>query len=139
MEVFALGGRSWEDDAADTGYYGLRITLGFHFTRVANFTNNGVGTNIPAVINLVRAIAARFQIVVSDKVALEMIPIVGALSGALLNLIFMQHFQDMARGHFIIRRLERKYDSDAIRIEYKRLTKKEAKAKKKGYSDLEGW
>jgi len=138
MEVFALGGRSMEDDAADTGYYGLRITLGFHFTRVAGFTSNGAGTNVPAVIDLVRAIATRFGIVVSDKAALKMIPVTGALSGALINLIFVQHFQDMARGHFIVRRLERKYGSDVIKIEYERLTREEAEAKR-GYGNLEGW
>jgi hypothetical protein len=30
----------------------------------------------------------------------------------------MDHFQDMARGHFIIRRLERAYDPDLIRSTY---------------------
>ena len=138
MQVFALGGRSLEDDAADTGYYGLRITLGFHFSRVASFASGGGSTNIPAVIDLVRAIATRFGIAVSDKAAVQMIPVAGALSGGALNLIFMQHFQDMALGHFTVRRLERKYGAEAIKIEYERLTHEDAKTRK-AFSDIEGW
>ncbi|ADE14640.1 conserved hypothetical protein [Nitrosococcus halophilus Nc 4] len=136
MEVFALGGRTKEDDAADTGYYGIRATLAFHFSDFLDYT--GAGANIPAAINLIRATTARFGVVISDKAAAQMIPVAGAVSGALLNLIFMQHFQDMARGHFIVRRLERKYDPETVRAAYQQLTQEEAEAEKE-YSPLEGW
>jgi hypothetical protein len=33
-------------------------------------------------------------------------------------LVFINHFQDMARGHFAIRRLERKYGAEVIEREY---------------------
>lgn len=42
----------------------------------------------------------------------------GALGGALINTVFIDHFQSMARGHFIIRRLESKYDPDLVRQQY---------------------
>jgi len=51
---------------------------------------------------------------VSEKVAAQAIPLIGAAGGALINTIFIDHFQNMARGHFIIRRLERRYDKDLI-------------------------
>jgi hypothetical protein len=35
------------------------------------------------------------------------VPVVGAIGGAIINTLFIDHFQDMARGHFIVRRLER--------------------------------
>ncbi|MDH3252238.1 MAG: EcsC family protein, partial [Ignavibacteria bacterium] len=38
-----------------------------------------------------------------------------------INLVFMSHFQDMARGHFTIRRLERSYGENLVRQEYERL------------------
>lgn len=136
MQVFALGGRTHEDEAADTGYYGLRIMLGLHFEPITEYA--GSRAEIPAVVDLIRSIAARFGVVVSDKAAAEMIPIIGAASGALLNLAFMQHFQDVARGHFIVRRLERKYGSNTIRVEFERLTQQEVQAKKE-FSPLEGW
>ena len=35
LEVFALGGRAQSDDAAETGYYGLRVALAVQFSDVA--------------------------------------------------------------------------------------------------------
>jgi hypothetical protein len=58
---------------------------------------------------------------VSEKVAAQAIPLIGAAGGALINTIFIDHFQNMARGHFIIRRLERRYNKDLIRQGYDKL------------------
>jgi hypothetical protein len=58
---------------------------------------------------------------VSEKVAAHAIPLIGAAGEALINTIFIDHFQNMARGHFIIPRLERLYDKDLIRQEYDNL------------------
>ena len=44
-----------------------------------------------------------------------------AAGGALINAIFVQHFQDMARGHFTVRRLERIYGTEAVRRAYERI------------------
>jgi hypothetical protein len=38
-----------------------------------------------------------------------------------VNYAFMEHFQEMARGHFIVRRLERVYGKNVVRTEYERL------------------
>jgi len=139
MQVFALGGRTKEDEGADTGYYGLRITLSLHFTNTLLYTGKPIANaQIPVGVNLIRGIASRFGIVISDKAAAQMVPVVGALSGALLNLVFMQHFQDTARGHFIVRRLERSHGLDIIKVEYERISLLEAQAGK-SYSPLEGW
>lgn len=43
---------------------------------------------------------------------------IGAASGALVNTIFINHFQDMARGHFVVRRLERRYGPELVRKTY---------------------
>lgn len=137
LEVFALGGRSQQDNAAETGYYGLRTTLALHFAEFLDYST-GKGVALPAGIELIQAIAARFGVVISDKVAAQLVPLVSAVSGSVLNLIFMQHFQDVARGHFIVRRLERHYGAEAIRIEYERLSVLEAEAERE-YSPLEGW
>lgn len=137
MQVFALGARSTADQAADSGYYGARLVLTFHFSDpLAHALNE---THVPLTINIVRGIASRFGVVVSDQVAARMIPITGAASAALLNLVFMQHFQDVARGHFIVRRLERKYGSEKIRQAYERLTEEEEEEVAREFSPLEGW
>ncbi|MDX6456831.1 MAG: hypothetical protein QOE55_528, partial [Acidobacteriaceae bacterium] len=66
-------------------------------------------------------IASRFGLEVSEKVAAELIPVAGAVGGLTLNVLFSQHFQSLAEGHFIVRRLERKYGSEVVRQDYERV------------------
>ncbi|MGC1315990.1 MAG: EcsC family protein, partial [Pseudolabrys sp.] len=49
------------------------------------------------------------------------IPVIGALGGAAINYAFIDHFQSVARGHFTVRRLERKYGKDTVFDAYERL------------------
>lgn len=112
VKVFALGGRASEDDAAETGYYGLRVSLAWHFAP------RGGG---PASLQLVRAVASRFGATVSDKAAAQMVPVAGAACASLVNLAFVRHFQDVAIGHFTIRRLERTYGADLVKEAYDRM------------------
>lgn len=75
----------------------------------------------PALVRFISAVASRFGIAVSEKVAAMAVPAIGAAGGALINSIFINHFQDMARGHFIVRRLERHYDKELVLAEYQKL------------------
>ena len=68
--------------------------------------------------------ASRFGVVVTQKVAAQAVPVIGALGGAAVNYAFIEHFQDVARGHFTVRRLERAYGKDVVRTEYDRLAGK---------------
>ena len=47
---------------------------------------------------------------------------IGALGGAVVNYAFMD-FQEIAKGHFTVRRLERAYGKGDIREEYERIAK----------------
>ncbi len=47
--------------------------------------------------------------------------LIGAIGGASLNLIFTNHFNAIAWGHFTVRRLERRYGEEAVRRHYLRL------------------
>jgi hypothetical protein len=49
------------------------------------------------------------------------LPVLGAVGGASINVIFMNHFQRVAEGHFSIRRLERRYGADVVRRHYESL------------------
>ena len=49
-------------------------------------------------------------------------PLIGALGGAAVNYAFIDHFQEIARGHFTVRRLERRYGKDAVRTAYDKLS-----------------
>lgn len=70
---------------------------------------------------LIEKVAARFGIPITQKTASQAVPLVGAASGLALNTLFVDFYQDMARGHFIIKRLEKKYGYDYIKSEYKKV------------------
>ncbi|RJP17241.1 MAG: EcsC family protein [Candidatus Abyssobacteria bacterium SURF_5] len=120
LEVFALGGGTQKDEAAETGYYAVRTSLAALVSdATSHFTGRRIaGRGSPLLLRLLDSIASRFGIVVSQKAMATAVPVVGAASGAIINMIFLNHFQDIARGHFIVRRLERKYGQELIRSEY---------------------
>lgn len=119
LEVFALGGHAESDDAADTGYYGVRMALGWSVGHAArHLATHGLNGEGPALLRLISAIGARFGKAVTQKAAAQLVPLVGGVAGASINLIFMMHFQDMARGHFVVRRLERKYGAKLVQASY---------------------
>ena len=120
LEVFALGGGSRADDGAETGYFAVRASLAQAVTDAAHYlaSHKVAGDGAPALVQLVALIAARFKIQVSEKLAAQAVPIVGAAAGALVNLLFIDHFQIMSRGHFTVRRLERLYGAELVRREY---------------------
>jgi len=123
LQVFALGGRTSTDDAAESGYFAVRAGLTTAVATAAHFIAEGgiVKESSPALVRLIALIASRFGLVVSQKVAAQAVPVVGALGGAAINYLFMDHFQSVARGHFTVRRLERKYGKDIVAEAYERL------------------
>jgi hypothetical protein len=58
----------------------------------------------------------------------QAIPVIGAVGGGLVNTVFISHFQDMARGHFVIRRLERRHGSEIVLAAYKELAAGDARS-----------
>jgi EcsC protein family len=79
--------------------------------------------NAAILLKFVTQVAARFGLVITQKVAVQALPIVGALGGAAVNYAFIEHFQDIARVHFTVRRLERIYGKERIRSEYDLITR----------------
>jgi hypothetical protein len=117
MEVFALGGRSSADDSADAAYYAVRGALAAAVREASRFiAERGIGAaGAPPLARLAAQIASRFGTSVSQKAAAQAVPLIGAAGGAAINVIFTEHFQNMARAHFTIRRLERRYGAEQIR------------------------
>ena len=120
LEVFALGGRSRGDDGAETGYYAVRAGLAKAVSDAArHLSERGLSSQgAPAIARLIAQISSRFGVAVSEKVAAQAVPVLGAIGGAGINLLFVDHFQDMARGHFVVRRLERIYGVLAVQEQY---------------------
>jgi hypothetical protein len=124
MQVFTMGsGLSDKDDAAETSYYGARLALGKAVSDALQYlATHGVrNASAPVLMRFVSAIASRFGVVVTQKAMAQALPIIGAVGGGLVNTMFISHFQDMARGHFAIRRLEREYGVDVVREAYQLL------------------
>ncbi len=120
VEVFALGGRAGSADASESGYFAVRGMLAKTVTEAARFVaeRGVIKEGAPILLKFVTQVAARFGLVVTQKVAAQALPVVGALGGAAVNYAFIEHFQEVARGHFTVRRLERLYGEDKIRTLY---------------------
>ncbi|MDU0460328.1 MAG: EcsC family protein [Geobacteraceae bacterium] len=120
LQVLALGGTSKNDNGTEVGYFAARTALAKAISEAAaHVTKMGMSQHgAPAIVRLISQIATRFSIVVSEKTAAQAVPIVGALGGAVINTLFIDHFQDMGRGHFIVRRLERQHGQAEVRQIY---------------------
>ncbi|QUN06909.1 EcsC family protein [Shewanella yunxiaonensis] len=120
LEVFALGGPSVSDDGSESGYYAVRTALGKAVSDAAEFlaANALAADGAPALVRFIASIAERFSIQVTEKVAAQAVPAIGAAGGAIINTLFMDHFQDMATGHFVVRKLERKHGKERIQKIY---------------------
>jgi hypothetical protein len=123
LTVLGMGGTSSEDDDAELGYFFMRGALAQAVSKASSeiatkgFTSHGSA----ALLRLLHAIAARFSVQVSEQIAAKSIPAIGAVLGAMVNTVFIDHFQQVAHGHFTVRRLERQYGQETIEAVYQTL------------------
>ncbi len=90
LEVFALRPIDASAEQSELGYFSARAVLRGR-----------------PVVMLLSEVASHYGLALSRKVALQMMPVAGALCGASLNAAFFAHYRSLARAHFTIRRLER--------------------------------
>jgi hypothetical protein len=124
LQVFALAGLKGDADAANTGYFPVRGLLAKSVAEAARFiVDRGVvAEGGPVLVRLIAQIASRFGVVVTQKFAVQAVPLIGAIGGAAVNYAFIDHFQEIARAHFTVRRLERRYGKEAVRMAYEKLS-----------------
>lgn len=123
LEVFALGAHEEGDSFTDSGYFATRGLLAKTVSEAGRYAlQRGIGDQAaPAMVRLVTQIGTRFGLVVSEKLALQAVPVIGAAGGAAVNYAFADHFQSLAYGHFTVRRLERTYGSELVQAEYQKV------------------
>lgn len=89
--VFSLGSKNPNDDHLDSGYYASRIALNATIAKGTEFlaTNSAkvVLENLekgtaPAIVAFIGRIAGYFEVVVTEKMIAEAIPVVGSAGGA---------------------------------------------------------
>ena len=124
LEVFALSGSRKAADRPETAYWVTRMALVQSVNEAASYLaqKGAVERTAPALARLIGAIAARFGVVISEEAAAKALPVIGAVGGGIINVAFMNHFQQMAQGHFIILRLEKKHGLKLVRSQYDALT-----------------
>ncbi|NTZ10118.1 EcsC family protein [Burkholderia metallica] len=121
LAVLGMGGNpDKQEEDADLGYFVLRGALAQAISKASSdITAKGIAAHSSAaVFKLVQTVASRFSVQVTEQMAAKSIPAIGAVLGATVNTLFIDHFQQMAHGHFTVRRLERKYGSVAVKAAY---------------------
>lgn len=104
LRVFGAGGSQAPGDALDTAFLGARLSV------------TGVALN-----RLVSRVAPRFAAVLSQKVAGQAVPLLGAAAGATTNWAFMDYYVEMAHVHFGLRRLAREHGEAEVADEFHRV------------------
>lgn len=97
LEIFGAGGPGPRDDGVNSTFLGTRIGLN--------------GSTLNAVIT---RIAPRFAAVISQKLAAQIVPVLGAAAGAGVNYAFMDYYQEMARIRFGLKRLALIHGEDDV-------------------------
>lgn len=128
LYVLSLGStKTAEDDALDSAYWASRLGFSQILREAAkSFAGRSVHEVIkemekglaPVLAKLLAKIGARFEIAVTEKAAAELLPIVGAAGGGLINAAFTNYFSQAARCHFGLRALENTYGQAKLKEVY---------------------
>lgn len=129
LQVFALGGEREGDDSGETSYYATRMAMATALKGATAYISkhglSGLGkmmmTSANPVMMAIGLIASRLTLQISEKFLSQAVPVVGAAGGGAINYVFMDHFQQMAKAHFTIRRLERKYSQTVVKSYYNQI------------------
>ena len=141
LEVFALGSGGAEatgeqlvivgekatenEEFVQASYYIARAALAQSVKNVVDqLAKGGVRVTSQPMLALVSRIASRFGIAVSEKAAAQAVPVIGAVGGGVVNMMFTDHFQDTAEAHFTVRALERQYGETTVRDHYQAIAGK---------------
>jgi hypothetical protein len=95
LQVFALGTRDGEANAAESGYFAARELLAKSVAEASRFIaeRGVVAEGAPVLVRFIAQIASRFGVVVTQKLAAQAVPVIGALGGAVVNYAFIDHLR----------------------------------------------
>ena len=110
LAVFASGGPGNSDDSAMEAFISHRGLIN--------------GQTVSALVQksldsqLVARAAEKFALTLNTRLPSQAVPILGALSGAAVNLAFVSYYEKMAEVHFRILRLSELYSQEEISAAY---------------------
>jgi len=97
LAVFGAGAQGPEDDGVDTAFIGARL-----------------GITGAAVHGLMKQVAPRFATILSQKLATQAVPLLGAAAGAGTNYAFTDYYVEMAHVHFGLRKVARDHGAEPV-------------------------
>lgn len=98
LRVLLAGGPMEDDDGINTSFIGARMAL-----------------SGPALQKLLAKIAPKFAAVLSQKLAAQAVPVLGAVTGAALNAAFLTHYRELAHIRFGLLRLTVLHGAEPVR------------------------
>ena len=109
LEVFSAGSPLRGDDGVNTAFLSARMSV----------ASGGFQT-------LLAVIVPRMTLIFGEKLALQAVPIVGAVTGAALNAMFLNYYREVARIRFRLLRLSETYGTEAVWTGFARVQSKPA-------------
>lgn len=97
LEVFASGTPLHGDDGVNTAFLSARMTL-----------------STPAIQKLIATVAPRLAAAMGQKLALQAVPVIGAVTGAALNAAYLNYYRELARIRFALMRLAEAGGGEAV-------------------------
>ncbi len=129
LYILSLGSpHTTADDAFASAYWSSRAAFATLTNEAASFLAHKSSAEIaraiehktaPVLVKFIAQVASRFEIVVSEKILAEALPIIGAIGGGAVNAAFTDYFSDAARFHFGLRALENKHGQAVVQKIYK--------------------
>ncbi len=121
LAVFSFGAPRLE--TMESAYFSARLAMAMAVRDAAQYIARHGAQQVghraaPALVRLIQQIGARFQIVVTEKLAAQAVPVAGAAMGSLINAAFTDHFNRVASYHFGIVKLEKRYGAPRVRTAY---------------------
>lgn len=97
LKVLAAGSPLEGDDGVDTSFLSLRLTM-----------------TGPAIQQLIQRVAPKLAATLSQKLAAQAVPILGAATGAALNAAYLSYYRELAAIRFALLRLSQLHGSERV-------------------------
>jgi hypothetical protein len=97
LQVFAAGAPVAADDGLNTAFLSARLTV-----------------TGPALHKVIATIAPRLATAMGQKLAAQAIPILGAISGAALNAVYLGYYREMARIRFALMTMAEHHGAEPV-------------------------
>lgn len=97
LEVFAEGSPLQSDDGVNSAFLSARLTV-----------------TGPAIQKIIVTVAPRLAAALGQKLAAQIVPVLGAVTGAALNAAYLGYYREMARIRFALMRLAEQHGGEDI-------------------------